>query len=167
MVGAGGGVAGAGDDGGEGGVEVGDDDGGGVQGVGVLEGVVVGGFLFVDAEDEGLVGGVAGFDEVSGAGGGVWWGGGGVGDDEGVSAGAEAAGECGDVDEEGVSWLGGADEVGVGDGFGGGGVSGEWGVEFDGVFCGAGPGMGGRHDSRVAPGDHVDTVPPASVGSDV
>lgn len=147
-------------------MQVGEDDGGVVEAVGVGERAVVGGFLFVDAQDEGLVGGVAGFDEVSRS----WWGilgcGGGVGDHEGVTAGAQASGEGGDVDQEGVAGLGGADEVGVGEGFDG-GVSGQVGVQFDGVFAGAGPGVGARHDGCGAPGDHTDTVPPASVGSDV
>ena len=58
-------MAGAGDDGGQGGVEVGDDDGGVSEVVGVAQGVVVGGLLLVDAEDEGLQGGVAGLDAVS------------------------------------------------------------------------------------------------------
>ncbi len=49
-------------------------------------------------------------------------GGGGLGgaDDEGVAAGAEAAGEGGDVEEDVVAGVGGADELGVGEGAHGG-----------------------------------------------
>ncbi len=106
-------------DGGQGGVQVGGDDGHRGEVVGGAQELVVGGVLFVDAEDDGLQRGVTGLDHVAGgvAGRGR---GGGRGqpvrdrDDQGVSARAQAQGLRVGVDQDAVADLRGSDQIGVG-----------------------------------------------------